>query len=76
MAESFGGETFQAVIAASGYCDRVTFFETGTSRPGAARRPDTGRRNYNSPRCPESGDVRSVERGATATPGLSKGDSA
>ncbi len=31
-AVSFGGETFQAVIAASGYCDRVTFFEDGEFR--------------------------------------------
>ena len=31
-AATFGGETFQAVIAASGYCDRVTFFEDGEFR--------------------------------------------
>lgn len=31
-AAAFGGETFQAVIAASGYCDRVSFFEDGEFR--------------------------------------------
>jgi len=31
-AATFGGEAFQAVIAASGYCDRVTFFADGEFR--------------------------------------------
>ncbi len=42
-AVSFGGETFQAVIAASGYCDRVTFFEDGEFRHLQQLRKEMGR---------------------------------
>ena len=76
MAESFGGETFQAVIAASGYCDRVTFFEDGDLQAGRGAPPGHREAQLQFPPLPRMGDVRSVERGATATPGLSKGDSA
>ena len=42
-AVSFGGETFQAVVAASGYCDRVTFFEDGEFRHLQQLRKEMGR---------------------------------
>ena len=42
-AVSFGGETFGAVIAASGYCDRVTFFEDGEFRHLQQLRKEMGR---------------------------------
>lgn len=42
-AVSFGGETFQAVIAASGYCDRVTFFDDGEFRHLQQLRKEMGR---------------------------------
>lgn len=42
-AVSFGGEIFQAVIAASGYCDRVTFFEDGEFRHLQQLRKEMGR---------------------------------
>lgn len=42
-AVSFGGETFGAVIAASGYCDRVSFFEDGEFRHLQQLRKEMGR---------------------------------